>query len=122
MNHWEGAVDAYRKALAPGNDSYRLPLATALQNRLQLDEAAQLYRECVQRMPDNPIALRGLADTYASQGELEKALSILEEGLRRFPDDLGLHQTLGEVYLARGDEAAAIPHLERVHAAHPEGD
>src|SRR4029077_8505536 len=44
LNHADAAVDAYRKALAlaPGNDSYRLALATALQNRLQLDEAAEL--------------------------------------------------------------------------------
>ncbi len=122
MNHWEGAVVGYRKALslAPANDSYRLALAVALQNRMQLKEAADLFRACLQRMPDNSTALRGLADTYASQGELEQALAVLQDAMNRFPDDLGLHQTLGEVYLAQGADAAAVPHLERAYAAHPE--
>ncbi|HEY3968854.1 MAG TPA: tetratricopeptide repeat protein [Planctomycetaceae bacterium] len=122
MNHWEGAVEGYRRALAlaPGNDSYRLALAVALQNRMQLEEAAELFRECLQRVPDNSTALRGLADTYASQGELEKALTVLQDAINRFPDDLGLHQTLGEVYLAQGADAAAVSHLERAYAAHPE--
>jgi predicted Zn-dependent protease len=122
LNHSEGSIAAYRKALAlaPGNNNYRLGLATALQNRLQLDEAAQLFQECVERMPDNSSAVRGLANTCASQGKFDKALPMLVESLKRFPDDLGLQQTLGELYLAQGESAAAVPYLERVHAAHPE--
>ena len=75
--------------------------------RLQLDEAEQLFRECVQRMPDNVAAVQGLASTYASQGEIEKALSMLQEAIKRFPDDLDLHQILGEVYVAKNFPAAS---------------
>lgn len=122
MNHDEGAVIAYRKAvsLAPNSVGYRIGLATALLNRLELNEAATHFHQCLQTEPDNLPAIRGLAQVYTSQGELDRALVLLKEARKRFPDDLGLQQTLGEVYLAQGNSVEALPFLERIHQVRPE--
>lgn len=122
MNYEAGAVDSYRKALAlaPKNDEYRLALADALQKRLKLDEAANLYQQILHVRPGNRAAIRGLAATYTSLGEFSKAQLLLEWALTRFPDDLDLHRSMGEVCLAKGDDAAAATHLGPVHAAFPE--
>ncbi len=122
MNQEQIAVDCYRKALAlaPGNDDYRMALAEALKKRLELDEAAALFQDCIQRQPDRVAALRGLGLVYAAKGETEKSISVFKNALKRFPDDLDLHQALGEVYLAKGNDAAAVPYLERIYEAQPE--
>ena len=116
------AEQAYRQALslAPANDEYRLNLAEALRQQLKLDEAAELYLQCLQHKPDTLAAVSGLAQTYMSQGQIDSATEILKEAVARHPDNLDLAQSYGEVLLAAGDNQSASVELQRAYAAHPE--
>lgn len=119
---WEDAEDAYRKAfaLAPGNDEYRLAFARALQARLKTGEAIPLYQEHLRRLPDDLVALRGLAQCEATNGNLEVAIQLLLRALEKKPDDFAVLKAYGEALLSRGDAAGAVVALQQANRQVPE--
>lgn len=119
---WAAAEDAYRKAveLAPGNDEYLLSLANALRVRLKNDEAQKTFHRFLQRHPDDPVALRGLAQTFANSGDLAQAVEILGQSYQKNPDDFDTQHAYGQQLLSAGRASEAAPVLAKAHQAVPE--
>ncbi len=116
------AEDAYRRAvsLAPGNDEYRLALATLLQAQLNPKEAIPLFKEYLKKHSQDLAAIQGLAESLAMNGELENAIRLLQEALKQNPDEFILQKTCGELLLASGDARGAAELLEKAHRTVPE--
>lgn len=122
LYNWEGAEEAYRKAmeLAPGDDELRLSLANVLVERLKTAEAVPLYEDYLRRHPDDLPAVQGLAQCAATNGDLKSSIRMLREALERHPDDFATLKTYGEVLLSAGEAAAAVPVLEKAYRTVPE--
>lgn len=93
--------------------------ASAAMSAGRYDEAAQLYRELLQAMPDEPGLLMNLGMALAMAGQEADAIAPLERAVARNPKLLPAHQFLGSSYLARGEFTRAVAPLERVVAAQP---
>ena len=116
------AEEAYRRAvsLAPGNDDYRLALATLLLAQLNPREAIPLFKAYLKKHSQDLAAIQGLAESLAMNGELENAIPILQEALKQNPDEFTLQKTCGELLLASGDARGAVELLEKAHRTVPE--
>jgi tetratricopeptide (TPR) repeat protein len=120
--NWEGAEDAYRRALAlaPRNDEYRMAFAKALQVRLKTKEAIPIYQDHLRRHPDDVVALQGLAQCVATSGDLEYATQLLRKAIEVQPDDFATQKAYGDLLLSAGDAPAAVAVLETAHRTVPE--
>lgn len=122
LQKWEGAEEAYRKAwdLAPKNDAYELALANAMRVRLKNKDAIRLFEDYIKRHPDDPDALRGLAQCTANLGDLPQAVQILRESYSKNEDDFETLLAYGELLLSSGSAAEAVSVLEKAHRKMPE--
>jgi tetratricopeptide (TPR) repeat protein len=79
--------------------------------RLRFDDAAQAYRDLLDRAPGNAAALRGLARSYAALGDDARRAAVLDEEVAAIADPDGRAVALvqlGEIYedrLKRDDAA-----------------
>lgn len=77
--------------------------------RGSFERATVLFRDLVQRQPDDPIAYVGLGRALASQGRFSGAMRAFQDALRRNPEaDLRI-----EVYNRLGHSYQALGHLEQ---------
>lgn len=122
LQDWKGAADSYQQALAlaPKNDDYRIALANALQSLLKTADARPLFKEYLQRHPDDLQAIRGLAQCAATEGDIPGAIRLLNGALERVPEDFATQKALGEILLSAGDAEGAAKVLEKAHRAVPE--
>jgi tetratricopeptide (TPR) repeat protein len=102
-----GALDAmkdYRRALElrPDRDDVRLSLAVLLVKH-DPEEARQELERLIQRKPDNPRVLLGLANVYQAIPEFEdKASSLIEAVLAKDPDNAQALMEKGLIAIASG--------------------
>jgi tetratricopeptide (TPR) repeat protein len=93
--------------------------ASRAMNDGRFDEAARIYRELVEAIPNDAGLLMNLGMALAMGGQESDAIGPLERALKLKPDLLPARLFLGSSYLALGEPAKAIPPLERVVAARP---
>ena len=85
----------------------------------QFDEAARIYRDLLQTVPDEPGLLLNLGMALAMGGREAEAIAPLQKAVALNPRLIPAQLFLGSSYLARGEAAKAIAPLERVVAAQP---
>ena len=83
-------------------------VASVIEQRLNLPDAADLIRGVNVRLPRNvpPVATVTLAEIYAAQGHVKRALKMLDEVLAREPDHEAARE-LWEKLLAQAETEAA---------------
>jgi tetratricopeptide (TPR) repeat protein len=123
-----GAIDAMQRAVAAAgpateNTEYvRVQLGNLHFAAGDLDAAAEIYRQALDRLPDYHLALAGLARVAASRGDLPGAIALFERAKARLP----LPETiigLGDTLEAAGrmddaaDEYALAEAMQRLNAA-----
>ncbi len=118
---YEEAVRAYERALSfdPGDEQYRMNLASAMLNRgaelhenKQYDEAEKYYDGVIVLLPGNWIALNNRATLAMDMGDYEKAYGILGLALKSNSFSAKLHYNMGLVQEKRGNYAEAFEHLK----------
>lgn len=85
----------------------------------QFDEAARIYRDLLQTVPDEPGLLMNLGMALAMGGREADAIAPLQKAVALNPRLIPAQLFLGSSYLARGEAGNAIAPLERVVAAQP---
>jgi tetratricopeptide (TPR) repeat protein len=93
--------------------------ASAAMSAGRYDEAARIYREMLDAIPDEPGLLMNLGMALAMSGEEAEAVAPLERAVTRNPKLLPAHLFLGSSYIALGQFAKALAPLQRVVAAQP---
>jgi predicted Zn-dependent protease len=79
----------------------------------RFDDAASIYRELLQSLPNEPGLLMNLGMALAMGGHGSDAVAPLERAISLDPSLLPAHLFLGSSYLAIGEPQKAIPPLER---------
>ena len=115
----ELAADASAHALrAAARDPELLAAATALcQHRIAVAE--QLLRARLARTPDDPPALRMLAEVAARLGRYPDATRLLEHALAVDPAFDAARAMLAQLLQRQNDGAGALPHVDRLLARDP---
>jgi tetratricopeptide (TPR) repeat protein len=90
-----------------------LRLAQADYRAAQLDpsyyaEAQDAFEHVIQLAPDDPDALRGLANLHYDRDEYTEAIAAYEKYLAKRPDDLSARTDLGTMYFYAGDAPRAL--------------
>jgi Tfp pilus assembly protein PilF len=100
----EGAMDAYRKAIAwqqqglrPSEQPY-LNLGSLLMEQSQLSESIPLLQKAVELAPENAICRMKMGTAYLRMGKLTDAQQNLEKAVQLAPDDPAAHYQLGKLY------------------------
>ena len=81
---YEGAIQAYRSAIATSPDllAPQLALAYLFFNRQQFDDAATVLAELLQRVPGDPQILLPVGEIQMIEGQHEAALETIQSALR----------------------------------------
>ena len=85
----------------------------------RFDEAARLYRELVESIPDEGGLLMNLGMALAMGGHDHEAVAVLERAVTLKPGLIPAQMFLGSSYLALGRAADAVGPLKRAVAAKP---
>ena len=85
----------------------------------QFEDAARMYRDLLQAVPDDPGLLMNLGMALAMGGREADAIAPLQKAVALNPKLIPAQLFLGSSYLARGEAGNAIAPLERVVAAQP---
>jgi predicted Zn-dependent protease len=98
-------------------------LARALEAAKRTEEAAGVYQQVLQRMPQAHITRGLLAELLFNQGRGEDAVGVFRAGLERDPAAPLLHRGLGSLLERTGRHAeAAVAYLEYARLAPGAGD
>jgi tetratricopeptide (TPR) repeat protein len=100
-------------ALSPGNRYIQTQLAIALYKTGDLKSAATLFRDLLQRQPDDPNLCFYLGDTILNAQDPQGAVKYLNAAVSRDPQLLLAQRSLGLAYLQIGQSALAIAHLQQ---------
>jgi tetratricopeptide (TPR) repeat protein len=104
-------------AAQPPDLAARSRAAAAAMNAGRFDEAARLYREMLQALPDEPGLLMNLGMALAMGGHEQQAIPPLERAIALNPTLIPAYLFLGTSHLALGNSTEAVGPLERVVAA-----
>lgn len=120
----EGAVPHYRRAVEeapPENLQPSRALASALARAGRAEEALELYRDLLERDPDDPVSRFNLANLYVDRGELETAERHFRRAVEIAPDYADAHFNLALVLEQLGRVEEAAEQARRAVTADPEG-
>jgi tetratricopeptide (TPR) repeat protein len=82
-------------------------------------KAAAIFRDALDRSPDNPILLYGSAQASLALGRTDAALSSLKRAVQRDPKFLHAHVLLAQVAYSTADLDLAVRSLEKAVALAP---
>jgi tetratricopeptide (TPR) repeat protein len=118
----ENALACYRAARRIDDLDWRWPYleAFALATQGELAEAADGYREALDRSSGMTVGLLRLAEVERRLGRFEAAESLWNQALETEPDQASALLGLGRIALDRGDFASASAFLEQVVELVPE--
>jgi tetratricopeptide (TPR) repeat protein len=124
---WNGATEAYQKALAitPQNPLASNDLASVmLQSGGNLDVALSLAQTARRGMPDSPSVADTLGWIYYQKGAYRLAVDSLREALKlgqesNSPDNCSVHYHLGMAYAKSGQTTLARQQLQQVLKLNP---
>ena len=83
-------------------------------------KALDVYKQLLQRFPDDRIGLRHLAQTHALLGQFGQAFEVSERIVERSPDDLRARAAAASHALANGDFRGAIDRARQLIARQPD--
>ena len=104
--------------LAPGNDSYRRNLVTALLSQGNFAEAEEALRQSPSGM--TPALLVSLGTALGGQGKLVEGIEALEQAIAQMPNSAFAHYNIAELYRRNQDRDKAIVHLQKVLQLQPD--
>jgi Flp pilus assembly protein TadD len=118
LNQVDKAVDAYKKAIAVGENSGTpseqpmVNLAIVLAHRSDLDGALAMLKRAVIIAPEDASIHEHLGHVYLELNEPQQAQIQLEKAVSLSPSDARLHFLLGQVYRREGlNEKANVEFL-----------
>lgn len=123
-----GGIDAVERDLAeararvaeqPDSRARRLDLAAKLLEYGEAGKARDELEPLVAAAPDDPRALRLLAEALALLGRRERASALLLRVLELEPDDWTAHANLSSL-LSQDEPAAALRHARRAYELQPD--
>jgi tetratricopeptide (TPR) repeat protein len=120
LNDRVAAESYFKKALDAADYYGYLDYARFLVEEERTDEAAGLYEKILQEMPDNLVALQGLAIIDELNGHAEKAISVLREILLITPDDTFAQIRLAKLQLQTNSPRNALRTINKVLSRSPE--
>lgn len=109
------AIDSWKELLAKVPQKAYLAfgrLEKALYEKGQFGEVVRLYRDLLERDPDNLSALLALATIYDKKGRFDEAIRACEGALELDPNSTTARQLLVKFYQQRGDQAKVMENLE----------
>jgi predicted TPR repeat methyltransferase len=101
-------------------DEQLLREAVGLHQAGRLDEAAERYRDVLERDPQNPNALNLLGMVHHQRGEHEKAAELLQRAVKVAPGVFGFENNLGNILLALQRAEPAEEAYRRAIALNPD--
>jgi eukaryotic-like serine/threonine-protein kinase len=119
LGRFESAAASYRQAhrREPGNPLLALNLADALLLSGEREEARELYRQVVERLPEEPgddwQSLTARAQALAHLGREREAVATVQRALQLAPDNPQVAYEAAIVYALLGYTAPALVNAER---------
>jgi tetratricopeptide (TPR) repeat protein len=110
---------AYARSIAASVDDPALMEAAAALVAGRLAPAEQRLREHLKARPDDPAALRMLAEIGTRLGRYGDAQALLERALELAPSFTGARHNLAVVLYRQNRAAEALPHVEQLLAVDP---
>ena len=98
-------------------------VGTELQAQGDIDEAVALYRDALERTPNDALVHSNLGTALAADGRLDEAVAAYERALAIEPDDADSHYNLANALLGLGrltEAAAAFREAIRIEPGHGE--
>ena len=98
-------------------------VGTELQARGDIDEAVALYRDALERTPNDALVHSNLGTALAADGRLDEAVAAYERALAIEPDDADSHYNLGNALFGLdrfADAAVAFREAIRIEPGHAE--
>jgi len=86
----------------------------------QLPQAELLLKQALEAAPEDPEALRWMAEVLWRRGETDAAIQHLRKAMQARPNDAKLVVHAGELLLAGGDREAALAYAERAIRLDPQ--
>ncbi|CAA6678254.1 MULTISPECIES: tetratricopeptide repeat protein [unclassified Lentimonas] len=120
LNDRVRAEPFFKKALDPADYYGYLDYARFLVEDERVDEASELYRKILNKMPDNLVALQGMAIVNELNGQPEKAISVVRDILRITPDDTYAQTRLAKLQLQTNSPRDALRTINKVLTRAPE--
>ncbi len=115
QGRWAEAVQALERESArqPDQEDLLFLRAMVAMDTGDYTGSARLYRQLLERYPDNPglknnMAWLRIKSTDPEIRDLDRALREAQEAVMTAPQDYNVWNTLGEVHLARGDAMRAM--------------
>lgn len=109
--YWTAARDAYQRALDLNPTLVRPYTGLALYFRVHKDQPAaiEVYKQGLERLPNEPWLSFGLAQTYNEAGDVESALPYYQKAIQLQPDNALFHAQLGNAHsrLKQWEQASA---------------
>ena len=111
---WEGAFDAYRRAIVvdPANPSALNNMASLYLEQGRVTEAEVALRAATART-DSPFTLIAAADAEMVGGNLDQARKYLRKAKRRYGSEPEVHRALARLAAKEGKPQTAQKHLRR---------
>lgn len=100
--------------------SHLIQHAVGAHQQGQLDRAADLYEQILQRDPGNFAALQLLGTLRGQQGRYLEAIRLTKTALRMRPDDFGTLANYGSVLMAAGRHLDALDPFDRALTIKPD--
>ncbi len=98
----EKAVPLWEELIANNDESkdfYSLQLSNCLMRLKRFDECEAIYREMLQRMPNNAAIKVKLSQLMIQKGEYEQALDLLRQAEEIAPNMLAIQPAMAQAYL-----------------------
>jgi tetratricopeptide (TPR) repeat protein len=121
LGEFQKAQDGYHTAGVLGNVCIALDgRAEVLKDLGQLNEALQLYEQCIQKFPDDLVPRNGRAAALAYSGRLQQALDAYDEILRMTPYDVVTNCGRAQVLRDMGRLDEALKEFDDLARSYPE--
>ncbi|MDQ1592406.1 MAG: hypothetical protein QOG71_3033 [Pyrinomonadaceae bacterium] len=88
----------------------------------RFDNALAVYRETIERFPNNEVARSGYAEVLKATGRFDDALAVYRETIERFPNDEVARNGYAEVLKATGRFDDALAAYEEAMARFPNNE
>jgi tetratricopeptide (TPR) repeat protein len=107
---WDGAVAAYREAIAasPNDPALRNRLGICLQRKGDGKAARAAYQKALDLRKDYAEAWNNLGTLDHARGKYKQAIAAYSKAVKINPQDAVFHKNLGAAWLARGDVERAL--------------
>ena len=76
---------------------------TTVRRNIDYRSALSIWRDTVEKCPDNWRALCNLGDEYASLGDLERAVELFDQSIQLKPNEAVTFNNRGDTFLKQGD-------------------